>query len=618
MSGPNPWDRDPIVSAAAPSGAVTVGIPRPQKPEFIPGAPGQVFDPSTGGAKDIPGYKPAPDKAQTPVQAEHDRLENEKLKRELAKTPETDPALAQSIKNLGLDELLTNVGRARAQIKTGFATGILGQLAGHFPGTPRKDFLGSLEGIKGAAILDKLQALKDTSKNGASGMGSLTEQEGERLANSIASLSPDMSADQLNQSLDIMERHAKALQAVGAGKNPQDPAVQKEYGILPLPGAEPQQPPQPRNPLTFGVDDQGPTLTPATQTRAVIDPKKQALGQKIVGLMSKGADRNTILGFAVRADPTLRNDPEFRAWVDQGISYRKKYPGAKFPIDPGFYTSEVPMSEDEQIRNERGRGALGAAIMSAGNAATARLVGPATGTQDKINQALAVANAEHPGASLAGTMAGGAVANLAGEGALGAAGMKAGLARSALSDAAYGAAAGAGNGGSAADILEGAGAGAAGGFVGNKVASGLGGVVKGVTSPAVGYVAKEEVPLTIGQAVGGKLKGIEDRLSGIPVVGDVVNARRVEGLQKMNSKAFDKALEPIGEKSGLFGEQAVADAQDKVSGAFQKALGGKVASVDRGFIVDATKAKMALEQAALAVSGRSQQQHRRRGEQLLR
>jgi hypothetical protein len=151
-----------------------------------------------------------PDKAQTPAEAEHDLLENEKLKRELAKTPETDPTLAQAVKGLGIDEWLGNVKQARELIKGGWATGTRGWLGGHAPwgGTDRNDFLGTLQGIQGATILEKLSALREQSKNGSSGMGSLTEQEGERLANSIAALNPNMSGDQLLKNLDIIEHHA--------------------------------------------------------------------------------------------------------------------------------------------------------------------------------------------------------------------------------------------------------------------------------------------------------------------------------------------------------------------------------------------------------------------------
>jgi hypothetical protein len=342
--------------------------------------------------------------------------------------------------------------------------------------------------------------------------------------------------------------------------------------------------------------------------------------------MGKGADRNTILGFAVRADPSLRNDPKFRAWVDEALAYRKKHPGAKYGIDPSFYTSEVPLSQDEQNRNAGAQTGLAAALLNAGDAATAGNLGNIMG--EDADRALAVTQQQHPGASLAGSLAGGIGAGAAGEAALGGLGMAGGLLRSGISDAIYGGAAGASNpdGNSLGNITQGALAGALGGFAGNKLASGLGSAVHGVASPAVGYVNRE-VPgaLTVGQAVGqsgrvgAAVKGIEDRLSGLPVVGDVVNARRLEGIQKMNSKAFDKALEPINEKvSGKFGEEAVADAQDKVSAAFGKALKGKAAGIDHGFIVEAARAKNAIEKLPDSVRGRREQPRRWRDKRPLR
>jgi hypothetical protein len=364
------------------------------------------------------------------------------------------------------------------------------------------------------------------------------------------------------------------------------------------------------NPITNGGGgDMGPSLGPSGgNTRSVVDPKKQALGEKIVGLMSQGADRNTILGFAVRSDPSLRSDPKFRSWVDDALAYRGKHPKAKFAIDPGFYTSEVPLSGQEKIGNATAQSAPGAALMNAANGVTAGNLGNITGDNEGVNRALAVAGAQHPNASLAGTMAGGTTAALGLQGALASLGVSPAIAPVAA-DVAYGSAAGASNGVTPGNIAKGALAGLAGNLAGRGIAKGTGAAFEGVTNPTVSYVAKD-VPLTIGQAVsqsglpGRIVKGLEDRVSGIPVIGDAVNARRLEGLQKMNSKAFDRALEPIKETAaGQFGETAVADAQDKVSNAFSKALAGKAANLDHGFIVDATKAKMGLEKLPERVRG---------------
>lgn len=374
-------------------------------------------------------------------------------------------------------------------------------------------------------------------------------------------------------------------------------------------------PPLGTNPISGGGDGEtGPSLgLSGGQTRSVIDPKKQALGSRIAALVGKGADRNTIMGFAVGADPTLRGDPTFRGWVDDALKYRKQHPGAKFPVDPSFYTSEVPLSSkgllgseflSEKDRAEAASSGIGAALMNAGDAVTAGNMGNLTGDEEAVDRALALSNAQHPGASLTGSVVGGGSAALGGEAALARLGMAPGLLRAALADTAYGGTTGATNapeGQGVTGAAKGAAYGLGGSLGGNMLGRLSGSVTRGVTNPTVGYVAKE-VPLTIGQAVGQSgvvgraVKKVEDSLSGIPVVGDAINARRLEGLQKMNAKAFDRALEPVGAKvGGKFGEEAVQEAQDQVSGAFQKALGGKQATVDHGFIADAEKGKMAID-----------------------
>jgi hypothetical protein len=568
----NPFDQfDAAPQPATAPQPMTVGTPRPKTPP-----------------------------AQTAAQAENDRLQNEKLRRELAKTPETDPALSQSIKNLGLDEWLTNVDRARTQIDTGFATGVLGSLAGHFPGTPRKDFLGALQGIKGASILEKLQALREQSKTGASGMGSLTEQEGERLANSIASLSPDMSADELRTSLDIVERHARALKAIGAGKDPGDPAVQKEFGIKPLPGEKGEDKGITQSaplPLILGEPEQA----PSTSEKAVLNPKVAAIAPQLTDYLNadpKRVSNAMILGFVRKNGIDPKEWPELQDALSKRGSVR-------FQVDPHF---SQPLSAVESARSALAQTAPAAAGVNFVNGATAgnfaNIAHALGGDRQAVERGLDVASQEHPVASLAGSIAGGGAAALSGEAALAKLGMNPGLLRGLIADSVYGTTAGATNSddplsGGLKGLLLGAG----GSLGGNAVARGLGATLKGVTNPTVSYVARE-LPgsLTLGQAVGQSgvvgraIKGIEDRLSGIPVVGDAVNARRIQGMQKMNAKAFDRALEPIkGSAGGKFGEEAVADAQDQVSAAFQNALNGKSAAVDTDFITQAATAKRAIQ-----------------------
>jgi hypothetical protein len=150
---------------------------------------------------------------------------------------------------------------------------------------------------------------------------------------------------------------------------------------------------------------------------------------------------------------------------------------------------------------------------------------------------------DHPGAALIGSIAA-ARAALGGEAALGACGMASGVGRSLLADSAYGGLAGAGaspdnrTGGAVLGGLAGAG--------GSLRRSGYGegcrsAAFRGVTDRSVNALADSGIPLTVGQAagqsgrVGRFVKGVEDRLSGIPGVGDMIQRpphRRLSRVQR--------------------------------------------------------------------------------------
>ena len=241
------WERDEVI---APPSAV----------------PPVAAGPAPGSIRLVVPKPPDTPPAQTPAAAEGDVLSNKKIERDLSipvavpgaegyffgpdgqpyKMPglpddgKPDPAITAAIKALGVDELLTSVGRARNNLGSFWATGVPGAVAGAVPGSPRNNLLGNLESLQGAVILEKLQALKEASATGASGMGALSEREGARLAAAVASLDPNMSEDELRTSLLLIERHARSLKAISEGKSPEDPEVQKEYQIPSLPGQEPR------------------------------------------------------------------------------------------------------------------------------------------------------------------------------------------------------------------------------------------------------------------------------------------------------------------------------------------------------------------------------------------
>jgi hypothetical protein len=239
--------------------------------------------------------------------------------------------------------------------------------------------------------------------------------------------------------------------------------------------------------------------------------------------------------------------------------------------------------------------ALGALADSAGGAYAINAADALTaGTLDNIaggqsNLAIDYSQQQYPGASLAGTVTGGALAAGGAELGLARAGLGAGAA--ALGgDALYGAAYGAGSADDGSRVLGALGGGVgglAGGAAGRGLARGAGGLLRGVRNADVQGLRAAGVPLTVGQTLGGAAKGIEDRLSGVPVIGGVVNARRLEGMQGFNRAAFDEALAPIGANTGgITGEAGIDAAQGATRQGYDNALNGVSVTRDPQFTGD--------------------------------
>jgi hypothetical protein len=208
MAQPAPWESDPIAPANDPAFTGFIpGTPKPKEPKapvFVPQGATQMFDPNTNTYVPVPKVTGADDEDKNKIKT--------------------------AIEGMGVDELISSLSRARDNLKTGWATGTWGALAELKPGggTPRDNFLGQLTAIQGGIINEKLAALKELSKTGASGLGALSEKEGERLASSVAALTPNMSPDEYERSFREIARHALTLRAIRDDKDPNSPAVAKE------------------------------------------------------------------------------------------------------------------------------------------------------------------------------------------------------------------------------------------------------------------------------------------------------------------------------------------------------------------------------------------------------
>lgn len=224
---------------------------------------------------------------------------------------------------------------------------------------------------------------------------------------------------------------------------------------------------------------------------------------------------------------------------------------------------------------------------NAGNATTAGLLGAATGTTDQFKR-LSDAN---PTAGLLGDITGSALGAAGLEMGLGGAAARTGinaLARPLVADAAFGATAGA----TTSDdpllgAVAGATLGAGGGMFGRAAGRAAGRGLRGIQNANVGALRANGVPLTVGQAMGGFVKGAEDRLAGLPVIGDMIGNRRREGLQGLNRAAFEQGLAPIGETTnGAIGAQGVDAARAARSRGYGNALDNVQVQADAPFVGD--------------------------------
>jgi len=315
------------------------------------------------------------------------------------------------------------------------------------------------------------------------------------------------------------------------------------------------------------------------------DPARAGVAARVNDMLRSGVPDDQIRAYVAQVvqDPTT---------VNAALAFRRKNPNYRGDYDASnLELKRIPLSATRQMINNAAQSGPGTAMINAADAVT-------FGTLDNMtsNPALARAGMEgarlrNPGWATAGQIGGGVLGAGMAELGLAKIGAKAGvplvanLLRSPrTADALYGAATGAGNaddGSRLTGALLGAGAGVGGGMAGRATARGAGQLARGVRNMDVQALSKGGVPLTVGQAMGGVVKGVEDRLSGIPIVGDVINNRRREGLAAYNASAFDQGLQPIASSAnGQVGEQGVDAARSARNAAYRKALNPVSVKID--------------------------------------
>jgi hypothetical protein len=114
--------------------------------------------------------------------------------------------------------------------------------------------------------------------------------------------------------------------------------------------------------------------------------------------------------------------------------------------------------------------------------------------------------------------------------------------------------------------------GAAFGGVTPMVAAGVSRVIspKASVNPDLKMLQAEGVRPTIGQALGGRWNTAEEKLTSVPILGDMIASARRKSMEGFNTAAINRSTKPIGEKVSGTGQSAVLEAGNKLSAAYDK------------------------------------------------
>lgn len=353
-----------------------------------------------------------------------------------------------------------------------------------------------------------------------------------------------------------------------------------------------------------------------TGQNAVANPAGEALYRDYLGLWAAKASDDVIRKWSQKVYGTVNPD------VEAALQARREGKKINFYPGQGLLTKNVASNGgtlgDIADTSATPLGTFGANFgNSAGAGIPQWLAGKASGNRDLTDIRFDAANARNPNAAILGQLTGGAAgAGIAELGALRAAQAFGRGAQWAprIADTTYGAVSGAT--GNPDDPLKGAllggTLGGVGGAAGRSFTRGVGNAFRGVRDEYVRTLADRGVPMTSGQILGNSgwlgssIKGIEDRLTGIPVVGDMINARRREGFEGFNRAAFNEARDPIGAPpSPLIREQGVEALGNDIGTGYANTLDGVNVRADNPFVADMTGALRAGAALPEPMAGRA-------------
>lgn len=136
------------------------------------------------------------------------------------------------------------------------------------------------------------------------------------------------------------------------------------------------------------------------------------------------------------------------------------------------------------------------------------------------------------------------------------------------------------------DVGENAALGGVAGKTGDMLLGGLSRLIAPKLAPAVQTLMDNGVKMTPGQMVGGAGQWIEDAMSHLPLVGDMIKGAKNTSLQTFNQAAINRTLQPIGETlptSVGAGRAGIDYAATKLSDAYSDILPKLDIGLDGGF-----------------------------------
>ena len=121
-------------------------------------------------------------------------------------------------------------------------------------------------------------------------------------------------------------------------------------------------------------------------------------------------------------------------------------------------------------------------------------------------------------------------------------------------------------------------------------ARGVGKVLSPRSNPALKTLMDEGVTPTIGQILGGPLGKIEEKMTSVPIVGDVIATGRQRAAKDLTRAAFNRVLKPLGKTADDIPvtRQGLAKVSDELSASYDKLLDNVNFKVDDIFIENVT------------------------------